>query len=281
MTALHSDTETAFAKINLALHVRRRRDDGYHDIESVFAFAEHGDVLIASLRNDGVLTLEIDGPFAAGLDAGDRNLVLRAAHALKGYSRPDAGADIRLTKNLPVASGIGGGSADAAAALRLLARLWECDADMHEIAAALGSDVPACLISRTLLGTGRGEAMHVEEVAGLPGLPLLLVNPGVGLSTASVFAGWDRIDRGPLDATSLKALFDKGRNDLYTPSIILVPEIANVIALLSAQPGVIVARMSGSGATCFALFDTIAARDAAAAAMPHQWWTMASRIRSL
>ncbi|MGK2911205.1 MAG: 4-(cytidine 5'-diphospho)-2-C-methyl-D-erythritol kinase [Sphingobium sp.] len=276
-----SYTETAFAKINLALNVRGRRDDGYHDIESVFAFAEHGDVLVASLRDDGGIALAIDGPFAAGLDAGEGNLVLRAAYALKGHVRPNAGADIRLTKNLPVASGIGGGSADAAATLRLLAGLWECNIGMHDIAAALGSDVPACLVSRTLIGTGRGEAMHVGEVVGLSGLPLLLINPGAGLSTASVFAGWDRVDQGPLDASSLKALIDRGRNDLYAPAVALVPEIADVVARLSAQPGAIVARMSGSGATCFALFDTVADRDAAAAAMPRHWWTMASRIRSL
>lgn len=274
-----ANREIAYAKINLALHVRRRRDDGYHDIESLFAFAEEGDVLSATVRDDGVLSLTIGGPFGEGLDAGPDNLVLRAARALKDVAGVATGAAIHLDKRLPVASGIGGGSADAAAALRLLARLWGIDQPMHDIAASLGSDVPACLVSRTLMGTGRGEALDLRDINGLAGMPLLLVNPRIGLSTAPVFAEWDKVDRGPLVADTLDDLIAEGRNDLYPPAVALVPQIAEVIRLLNAQPGVRLARMSGSGATCFALFDDPAYRDDAAAAMPAQWWTLASRVR--
>lgn len=279
MSIAVTDTETAYAKINLALHVRRRREDGYHDIESLFAFAEDGDVLAATARADGKLTLSIDGPFAQGLDTGADNLVLRAARALQDHAPRGAGADIHLVKNLPVASGIGGGSADAAATLRLLARLWSVDIDMRHIAAALGSDVPACLSSRTLFGTSRGEEIDFRDLGGLSGSPLLLVNPGKGLSTGSVFAGWDRLDRGMLAADSLYALVREGRNDLHPPAAALVPEIDEVLSFLSVQPGVVLARMSGSGATCFALFESVAARNAAAAATAGPWWCMATRIR--
>lgn len=279
LTPSAANREIAYAKINLALHVRRRRDDGYHDIESLFAFAEDGDVLSATVRGDGVLSLTIDGPFGEELDAGPDNLVLRAAQALRDACGVVAGAAIHLDKRLPVASGIGGGSADAAAALRLLARLWGIDRPMHAIAARIGSDVPACLISHTLMGTGRGEALDLRDIEGLSGMPLLLVNPGIGLSTAPVFAEWDKVDRGPLVADTLDDLIAAGRNDLYPPAVALVPQIADVITLLNAQPGVRLARMSGSGATCFALFDDPAHRGAAAAAMPVQWWTLASRVR--
>ena len=271
--------EIAYAKINIALHVRRRRSDGYHDLESLFAFAEDGDLLSATARSDGIISLTIDGPFGDGLSAGPENLVLRAAQALRDAAGIKNGAAIHLEKRLPVASGIGGGSADAAAALRLLARLWDIKMPMHNIAAMLGADVPACLVSRTLMGTGRGEALDLRDIDGLADMPLLLVNPGIGLSTAPVFAGWDGVDRGPLRADTLSELIQEGRNDLYIPALALVPEIGDVMAHLVAQPGVVVARMSGSGATCFALFDDPTQRDAAAAAMPASWWTLCSRIK--
>jgi 4-diphosphocytidyl-2-C-methyl-D-erythritol kinase len=279
-------TETAHAKVNLALHVRRRRPDGFHELESLFAFAEDGDVLCAKATVDGALTLSIDGPFGGALDAGPDNLVLRAAAALQAAGGVKQGAALRLTKNLPVASGIGGGSADAAAALRLLRRLWRLDVTgdaLLAIADPLGSDVPACVVSRTLIGTGRGEALDVREIEGLAGSPLLLVNPGVPLGTGPVFAGWDRQDRGALDAASLDTIVTAGRNDLEPPAIALVPQIAQVLAILDEQAGVRLARMSGSGATCFALFDSVAARDAADAmlrAVRPGWWTMSSRIRA-
>lgn len=280
-------TETAYAKINLALHVRARRDDGYHALESIFAFAEDGDELSAEQRDDSAITLLIDGPFAAGLDAGGDNLVMRAARALDAHLGGGHGAALRMTKNLPVASGIGGGSADAAAALRLLCRLWGAAPSaeaLSDIALSLGSDVPACLASRTLFVGGRGEELADIQIDGLHDAPLLLVNPGVALATGPVFAGWDGVDRGALMASSIEMLADTGRNDLESPALSLAPVIGDAITSLKRQSGVMLARMSGSGATCFALFGAMQERDAAAAAIAagHPgWWTMASRIRSL
>ncbi|WP_298396699.1 4-(cytidine 5'-diphospho)-2-C-methyl-D-erythritol kinase [Sphingobium sp.] len=278
--------EIAYAKVNVALHVRARRDDGYHALESLFVFAGDGDRLDGQATQDGAIDLIIDGPFGAGLDAGPTNLVMRAARALQSYLGQQRGAAIRLTKNLPVASGIGGGSADAAATLRLLARLWDVRIEAEELAGIaldLGSDVPACVASVTQLVTGRGEHLARHAVEGLEGLPMLLVNPGVGVSTASVFAGWDRQDRGELDADSLDALIKMGRNDLEMPAIAVAPVIADVLAALGRAQGVLLARMSGSGATCFALFETddalAQAADAIRWAHP-AWWVMETRIKS-
>ncbi|ATE67188.1 4-(cytidine 5'-diphospho)-2-C-methyl-D-erythritol kinase [Rhizorhabdus dicambivorans] len=276
--------ETAFAKINLALHVRRRREDGYHEIETIFAFAAHGD-LIETV--DGPAGLTITGPFAAALADGDPedNLVMRAVRgvaSLPGTGRPPA---IRLDKRLPVAAGIGGGSADAAAAMRLLCGLWGIGPNDPRIvgrAAELGADVPACLLSVTARGDARGDELRPIEAPGLHGMPLLLVNPGIPLATGPVFAGWDGIDRGPLAEGDPLAAALAGRNDLEPPARALCPVIGDVVALLAAQPGTLLARMSGSGATCFALFDSDAARDAAdravAAARP-DWWRLATRLR--
>jgi len=256
--------ETAYAKINLALHVRRRRADGYHELETVFAFCEHGDELSFELADE--VSLSIEGPFGNGLSSDD-NLILRAARSLGS----DRGARITLVKNLPVASGVGGGSADAAATIRALSALWNVPIPSPETLLELGADVPGCLLSETRRGEGVGETLTaVESVAGIP---VLLVNPRKPLSTGAVFAAWDGVDRGALGD------WRDGRNDLSDAAIALVPEIADVLARLAAQRGVTVSRMSGSGATCFALFKTIADRDAACGAMPPEWWTMASRLR--
>ncbi len=273
-------TEIAYAKINLALHVRARRDDGYHELESLFAFAQDGDLLRAEPRPDGVIGLTIDGPFGDGLGTGVDNLVMQAALALAVLSGQPRGAALHLTKYLPVASGIGGGSADAAAALRLLCRLWEITPDpavLDDLALSLGSDVPACLASHTLFVGGRGEQLETVTIDGLAGTPMLLVNPRMPLSTGPVFAGWDQVDRGALAIADLAS----ARNDLEPSAIALVPAIAEILAALRAQPGVTLARMSGSGATCFALFQDAAARDAAAAAMSPGWWTMATGVRTV
>ncbi|BBD97260.1 4-(cytidine 5'-diphospho)-2-C-methyl-D-erythritol kinase [Sphingobium amiense] len=278
--------ETAYAKVNVALHVRARRDDGYHALESLFVFADHGDHIVASENEDGAIDLAIDGPFGEGLDAGPSNLVMRAARALQSYLGTERGAALRLTKRLPVASGIGGGSADAAATLRLLARLWDARIGQDELAALaldLGSDVPACLDSVTQMVTGRGEGLTRHSVDGLEGMPMLLVNPGVGVSTAAVFAGWDGQDRGALDASSLDALIGRGRNDLEPPARAIAPVIGDVLAVLGEAPGVRLARMSGSGATCFALFDN-PARMAAAASLCRAhpgWWVMETGVRGV
>lgn len=280
MTGLgDGNVERAPAKINLALHVRERLADGYHRIETLFAFAEDGDAL--RYADADTLSLVIEGAFADGLPVDDSNLVLRAARALAAaYNRPPRGA-LTLTKNLPVASGVGGGSADAAAALRLLQRAWRLDTDdgrLHAIAAILGADVPACLLSQTALGTGVGEILESVDCAGLTGTPLLLANPGVPCPTGAVFKGWDGVDRGSLDIEEWRS----ARNDLAKPAICLVPEIAVLLDVMADQPGANLVRMSGSGATCFALFDDFAARDAADAALRSAVpgvWTLASHVR--
>jgi 4-diphosphocytidyl-2-C-methyl-D-erythritol kinase len=268
--------ETAFAKINLALHVRGRMPDGYHRIETVFAFCEDGDLLRAS-EGEGV-ELRITGPFAGDLDAGPDNLVLRAARALRELCGVDTGVCLTLDKRLPVAAGIGGGSADPAAALRLLVRWWRLEVDeaaLLDIARGLGADVPACLSSRPLRGEGRGDELAPIDEPALAGAPLLLVNPGVPLSTAAVFAGWDGVDRGPLGD------WREGRNDLEPAASRLAPAIRDVLDALS---GAQVARLSGSGATCFGLHATEAERDAAAdriRAVHSQWWMLSTRLRKV
>lgn len=263
--------EIASAKINLALHVRGKRPDGRHNLETVFAFCTDGDLLTADLAED--LSVTVTGPFAAMLDDGPDNLVHRAASALAAEARVGKGVRLTLDKRLPVASGIGGGSADAAAALRLLTSLWSLDPIIaHRIAPTLGSDVPACLLSMTARGEEAGDALELVD-AGVAGVPVLLVNPRLPLSTAAVFARWDGVDHGPLGE------WRDGRNDLERPARSLVPEIGRVLDWLRTCNGVDVARMSGSGATCFALFDSEETRDATAAACPPDWWHLASSLR--
>lgn len=273
-----AETETAYAKINLALHVRRRREDGYHDIETLFAFCEGGDELSAELSDD--VSLHIAGPFSGSLSAGNDNLVLKAADFLKGRFGVTAGAKIMLDKRLPVASGIGGGSADAAATARLLNHLWDIGASEPELAtllAPLGADIPACVYSRTAVGHGTGTDLEFATDSDRAGTPVLLVNPLVSLSTAAVFRAWDGIDRGPVP----EKFIQQGRNDLEPMALALCPEIADVLAKLRASDPLLT-RMSGSGATCFALFGSAEARDEAqhdiARACP-LWWTMASSLR--
>jgi len=266
----------AAAKINLALHVRARRTDGYHELDTLFAFADQGDHLSAEAAD--ALTLAIVGPFADGLSGDADNLVLRAAQALASHAGIARGAALSLDKRVPVASGIGGGSADAAATLRLLDTLWQTgasEADLMAIALTLGSDVPACLAGVTVRGGGRGEQLTSVDPGGLTGMPLLIVNPLIATPTGPVFAGWDGMDRGPIARGDPMAAALAGRNDLEPAAIALVPVIAELIDFLSIQPGVTLARMSGSGASVFALFDRRDSRDAAASAFaaryPDYW----------
>lgn len=274
--------ETAYAKVNLALHVRRRRADGYHELETIFAFAEAGDRLEVEPA-DG-LSLRIHGPFAAALGDDPDNLVLRAARALREAFGVRAGAALRLDKTLPVAAGIGGGSADAAAALRLLSRFWGLEPDpnrLHALAEALGADVPACLASRPARGEGKGERL-APVAEGLAGLPMLLLNPRVPLATGPVFAAWDGVDRGPLGRGDPLRAACAGRNDLEAPARALAPVIGEAVERLAAAPGVLLARMSGSGASCFALFADVPARDAADRAIGLArpgWWRLATALR--
>ncbi|MFN3988903.1 MAG: 4-(cytidine 5'-diphospho)-2-C-methyl-D-erythritol kinase [Erythrobacter sp.] len=266
-----SFTATAYAKINLALHVRGRREDGYHAIETLFAFVDTGDVLTASsAAQDSVTTL---GEFAGGLDNPLDNLVARALSALP---RPQ-GLGVTLEKNLPVAAGLGGGSADAGAVFRMVEALHGLPDDWQARAAKLGADVPACVLSRTHIGLGTGtEPKSVAD--DLVGTPVLLVNPRVPLATGPVFKAWDGADRGGLPQGPASKIAREGRNDLEAPAISLCPMIAEVLAALQATSPWL-ARMSGSGATCFALYETAEARDAAQATMPRAWWTMAGRLR--
>jgi 4-diphosphocytidyl-2-C-methyl-D-erythritol kinase len=263
--------EPAPAKVNLALHVRGKLPDGRHRLETIFAFCTDGDVVAAEPADD--LTLQVKGPFAADLGAVEDNLILRAAKALRQHAGASQGAALTLTKNLPVASGLGGGSADAAAALRLLTGMWGIDpAHATAVAPSLGADVPACLLSLTARGDGAGDELRLVD-AGVSGTPILLVNPRVALSTAEVFAEWSGEDKGPLGD------WRAGRNDLEAAAVEQVPLIGAVLAWLSVQPGVEVARMSGSGATCFALFESEQARDQAEVAVPREWWRLASFLR--
>lgn len=285
-TATKTLIEIAYAKVNLALHVRERRADGYHELESLFVFARNGDRLTGHTTDDGHIGLTLEGPFAAGLEAGPGNLVMRAALALRDHVGEARGAAIRLTKNLPVASGIGGGSADAAACLRLLVRLWGvaiAEAELERLALSIGSDVPACLSSVTQLVRGRGEMLEPRVISGLAGRPMLLVNPGVALSTGRIFQGWDKVDRGPLVADGLDQIVTDGRNDLEQAASAEAPVIAELLDRLATTKGVRLARMSGSGATCFALFDSEADRTAAALAVyadRPDWWIMETEIRT-
>lgn len=264
--------EIAPAKLNLALHVRGRLPDGRHSIETIFAFCTDGDML--SGEKADALSLDVTGPFAEELGGIDDNLVLKAVRALAEAAGVSDGAALILDKRLPVASGIGGGSADAAAALRLLTSLWRIDPKYAEqVAPTLGSDVPACLLSLPARGEGAGDRLTPIELPELSGAPVLLVNPRVALSTAEVFTSWDGEDRGPIGN------WRDGGNDLERTAISLVPQIETVLAWLSAQRGAKAVRMSGSGATCFALFDSEAHRDSAAELVPREWWRLATFLR--
>ncbi|MDP2620349.1 MAG: 4-(cytidine 5'-diphospho)-2-C-methyl-D-erythritol kinase [Hyphomicrobiales bacterium] len=280
-------TERARAKLNLALHVLARRSDGYHRIDTVVVFAEIADGLAA--RPAPALMLELDGPFASAAPAGEANLVLRAARMLQAEKRTSGGAHLALTKNLAVEAGIGGGSADAAAALRLLDRMWGCDlgiAGLARIGARLGADVPMCLYSRSLRAGGVGE--DIAPLAGLPRFDLVLVNPGGRLSTADIFAalpdreggGIGEVPRRFKDVADLAAFLGSLRNDLQATACARVPEIAAIVRELAARPGCLMARMSGSGPTVFGIFATAADASRAAGEMKARhsdWWVAATR----
>ena len=269
-------TEPAPAKLNLALHLRRRRDDGYHDLETIFAFTRFGDELSVSPAE--TLSLTVAGDFADAAGQGPDNLVLRAATALGTAAKIVPAAALILKKHIPVAAGLGGGSADAAATLRLLNRFWGLDwpaARLLAIADHLGADVPACVESVTCFGSGRGEALAPWPVA-LAGTHVLLVNPGVAVPTGPVFAGWDQIDRGGIAiGATLAAL----RNDMTVAAVSLAPAIAEVLAALTAAGGADLVRMSGSGATCLALYPDRAACGSAKAALAGRgWWLAESQL---
>jgi 4-diphosphocytidyl-2-C-methyl-D-erythritol kinase len=277
------------AKLNLYLHVTGRRAGGYHLLDSLVAFSDIGDRL--SIVAAPSLTLDITGPFARDLAQDDprKNLIWRAAErlALRLGRVPDVA--LTLEKNLPVASGIGGGSSDAAAALKALAALWQAPLDeraLCAIAAELGADVPVCVIARPSFFGGIGD--EIAAAPHLPPAPLLLVNPGCALPTASVFRARHgafslpaRFAAAPASVGELALMLKERRNDLTDAAIGIVPAIGDVLARLAAQPGALLARMSGSGATCFALFETTAAAEAAAASLKSEqprWWVAAGEL---
>lgn len=263
--------EFAPAKVNLYLRVTGRRDDGYHLLDSLAVFAGVGDRVVAA--PSPLLTLALTGAEAGALAAEADNLVLRAARALA----PGRGAAITLDKALPVASGIGGGSADAAAALRALARLWGVAADLPALAATLGADVPVCVESRPARMQGIGEVL--SPAPALPPFGLLLANPRAPVATPAVFRARAPgfADPAPqparlADAAALAAWLRPLGNDLEAAAVGLCPPIASVLAAIAATPGCLLARMSGSGATCFGLYATPAAAEAAARGLPAAWW---------
>lgn len=274
-------SELAPAKVNLALHVTGRRPDGYHLLDSLVAFPRTGDRLEAEPAPG--LSLAIDGPFARDLGAGADNLVLRAALLLRGDAGP--GAALRLTKSLPVASGIGGGSADAAAALRLLSRLWDRPLPPRTAQAGLGADVPVCTLGQACRMRGIGDDL---APLALPAFWLVLANPGVPVSTPAVFASLAGRENPPLseppafpDAEALATWLAAQRNDLEAPAATLAPEIRAVLDALAETPACRLARMSGSGATCFGFFTApepaLAAADILRDSHP-AWWAVAAPV---
>ena len=286
MTSKHL-TETARAKINLTLRITGRRADGYHALESLVVFADIADTL--TLEPAAHVSLNVTGPFADAIGAAHDNLIVKAFHALAALVPGLKGGRFHLDKNIPVAGGVGGGSADAAAALRLLARLNELsfdDARLMTAALQTGADVPVCLVSRACVMTGIGE--RLTPPLALPELPALLVNPRVGVATRDVFAALGKaglpqhtqtLGDIPQQADDLIGFLGHHGNDLTAPAIACAPVIGDVLAALAALPGTRLARMSGSGATCFALFATRGAADAAAAILAAQhpdWWMAAT-----
>lgn len=276
------DRGFAPAKVNLALHVTGRGGDGYHRLDSVVAFAGTGDQLTVTPARD--LSLSVSGPFAAGLPTGEDNLVLRAARALRAARGVPKGAAIRLTKSLPQAAGLGGGSSDAAATLRLLAHLWGVEPlapDAPEVL-ALGSDVPVCL-QAPVPARMRGRGETVEPLPSLPPCGLVLVNPGVAVATGEVYEGLERRENPPLpdlppgrlSPEAFAAWLGTCRNDLQAPAEALAPPVSEALAQLRRTPGVLFATMSGSGATCVGVTrDMATARTAGRAiqiARP-RWW---------
>jgi 4-diphosphocytidyl-2-C-methyl-D-erythritol kinase len=280
-------SERASAKINLHLHVVGRRPDGYHLLDSLVVFAGAADRLTVE---PGELSLAVTGAFAAGLETEADNLVLRAARALAAHAGVPATGRLVLEKNLPVASGIGGGSADAAATLRLLSRFWDLDVGQEGLAAIagrLGADVPVCLAGRAAIMSGIGEILAPPPP--LPAAGMVLVNPGVAVSTPAVFRaredGYSAAVAWPVagwtDAESLAAALRTTGNNLEPPALRLAPPIAEALAALHGTPGCLLARMSGSGTTCFGLFADAAAARCAASGLDHPgWWVWGGEMNA-
>jgi 4-diphosphocytidyl-2-C-methyl-D-erythritol kinase len=269
-------------KVNLYLHVKGKREDGYHLLESLVVFPEGGDELSVDAAEQ--LSLTVSGQFSGDVGVPSDNLVLKAAYLLRQRTGCKLGAKIELKKNLPVASGIGGGSADAAAILHLLVDLWKCDLpenELHDIGLSLGADIPACLVEQPLIMEGIGEKLR--KVVGFPNFYILLVNSDTMVSTAEIFRNLSiPNDILPADISdyesqrSLLAKLKNCRNDLQATASDIAPDISTVLSFLDTQVGCKLARMSGSGATCFGLFESKATADRAAAKIANKfprWWS--------
>lgn len=274
------------AKVNLYLHVTGRRSDGYHELDTLMVFTDLADRLTVAPSDS--LSLAVEGPFAANLPSdSESNLVMKAARALAHAAGVEPTGKMMLTKNLPVSAGLGSGSSDAAAALKALSRHWDLPAGAVDLAAlglGIGSDIPGCLEARSIFVRGIGDG--IEATPPLPPVDMLLVNPGVQLSTKSVFearkGGFSpeaRFSKAPGDVRALADLLEARTNDLTDPAIRLSPVIQEVLAAIDSAPGCRLARMSGSGATCFGLFDD--AETAARAKDQIQrenWWCGVTRL---
>lgn len=267
------------AKVNLTLHVTGQRPDGYHLLDSLVCFADIGDWI--TVEKATTTTITVTGPMAQGVPTDSNNLVIRAAEMM------GLNAKITLEKHLPAAAGIGGGSSDAAATLRALAALYDVPLPSPDALLELGADVPVCMGSQLMRMGGIGE--NISPLADLPGWPMLLVNPRVSVPTGSVFQALPSKSNAPLpddlpspnNINEFAAWIAAQRNDLQGPAIALQPVIADVLASLQDTQGYLIARMSGSGATCFALFETDADRNAAAAAIQQanpNWWVAPTRM---
>ncbi|MEM7214082.1 MAG: 4-(cytidine 5'-diphospho)-2-C-methyl-D-erythritol kinase [Pseudomonadota bacterium] len=278
----------AHAKINLALHVTGQREDGYHLLDSLVVFSEFGDFIEVGEPHHahGPLEVSVNGCFGDSLSSGAENLVTSAAllllEAVKRSGHTPRPVSVKLTKNLPIASGIGGGSADAAATLLALQQYWQSDVDLVPIANGLGADVPMCLISQTLRAGGIGEKISIID--SKTRLNLVLVNPGIEISTPEVFGRLDRKDNEPIAETdldrfpSIDAMLSM-RNDLQGPAQSLQSSIDDVLEAISGL-GSLLTRMSGSGATCFGIFETIEEAESACRQIMTQypdWWCVATR----
>lgn len=269
------------AKINLTLHITGQREDGYHLLDSLVGFADIGDEITA--RAADRLSLNVAGPMAKDVPEDGRNLMIKAARLMS----PDKGADLHLVKNLPPASGIGGGSSDAAATLRALSELWNMPLPSQDQVLALGADLPVCLAPAPQRMQGIGDIL--SSLPSLPPCDIVLVNPGVAVSTPAIFKSLTSKDNPPMphalptwpDAVAFAQFLKDQRNDMQAAAQTLAPEIVDVLGALS-NTGSLIARMSGSGATCFALFDPSTdqaqtACDTLRAAHPH-WWIKKGRL---
>ncbi|MEM8959139.1 MAG: 4-(cytidine 5'-diphospho)-2-C-methyl-D-erythritol kinase [Pseudomonadota bacterium] len=273
--------EPAPAKVNLTLHVTGRQADGYHLLDSLVVFADVGERVTAA-RSDGAATLSVSGPLRRSVPADGRNLILRAAALFE----PTPRIAFSLWKTIPSAAGIGGGSSDAAAALRAVATLTGAVRPALPRIAALGADIPVCLSDCAQRMRGIGE--HLDPAPALPPFALLLVNPGTAVPTGAVFEAMARRDNPPMaeqlpgwaDLEGFAAWLAAQRNDMEPAARSLAPQISEVLAALAAAPGCRLARMSGSGATCFGLFASLAAAEAAAAPLRRRagWWVAAAPV---